>query len=373
MMPPRNVAYFNADNSDPNFIRHVRAIERDGWRVHTYSFSRGQFGQVEPPDWDACSLGGLYSGNLRRWLSMIRGVWRAVRRSREVGRLDVFVGRNLDMALLALAVRRLSHPGASLVYVVLDVHAALVGSTLRARCGRWLERLVLREADVLAVSSEDFLTGYFFPVQGYEGDVAVVENRVSPAAAASQLRAFKRIASPWTIVVAGSLRCEESLNLLKDASERLGGRLHVQIFGTAGPIGARFLDQLLNSSSFITFGGPYRSPYDLQRVYTSGHLAWCIDLRDAGHNSHWLLPNRAYESAFCGVPSIALKGTATARFVELNQTGYVLENATVESLVNLIAAMDVKEWGRRTAGILRRRADFVEPLGVWRFMDRLPG
>jgi hypothetical protein len=96
---------------------------------------------------------------------------------------DLIIARNLDLALIALAARRLAalragKRPAPLVYECLDIHDLMTAPGRKGQIMRLAERRVLANAALVTVSSPGFTENYFRPVQGYHGPVALVENKL---------------------------------------------------------------------------------------------------------------------------------------------------------------------------------------------------
>ncbi|MEG7700648.1 glycosyl transferase family 1, partial [Listeria monocytogenes] len=90
----------------------------------------------------------------------------ALTRWRDLRAADVVYVRNLDMALVAWASARLAGSRAPLVYEVLDIQRLMVRPDWVGRIARAVERWILGRSALLVVSSPDFVSRYFAPVQG---------------------------------------------------------------------------------------------------------------------------------------------------------------------------------------------------------------
>src|SRR5690606_10441994 len=98
---------------------------------------------------------------------------------------DFFYARNIDMCALALAGRSIAGSRAPLVYEVLDVQRIFLGERIVSRLFRWAERRLLRQCDLLVISSPGFDRHYFRSVQGYRGRLFLLENKISFAQASA--------------------------------------------------------------------------------------------------------------------------------------------------------------------------------------------
>ena len=93
----------------------------------------------------------------------------------------------------------------------------------------------------------------------------------------------------------------------------------------------------------MRFEGPY-DPKDLRSHYAGVHLAWCIDLYEAGANSDWLLPNRLYESVHFGSVPIARLNCETGRFLDDHDIGIALDDLSPEALSQRLGSLGTVEY-----------------------------
>ena len=139
------------------------------------------------------SLGFVRDGHYPERLPMLR---RAARRVREVAReSDVLYCFGPDMLMLARwAVRGLPDPPA-LAYEVGAIRESFVGDGPSAWAARFLERRAMSGISLIAVTSDAYLRGYYYPLQGLQALPSVlVEPKVDP----ERLPAVaSRAGEPW--------------------------------------------------------------------------------------------------------------------------------------------------------------------------------
>ena len=185
-------------------------------------------------------------------------------------------------------------------------------------------------------------------------------------------------APPWRIGWFGALRCRRSLELLAESSRRLDGRFEVVLRGRPAlvrisgfPRFRRGANRSSRSGALPQPGG-YRG--DLQEV----HFSWAIDFFEEGQNSEWLLPNRLYEGCRFGAVPISMGSTETGRFLNRQDIGILLSQATTEAIEAALGKMEEDRFRKLKARVLARnprtwsydRSDcraFVEQArAVWR-------
>jgi succinoglycan biosynthesis protein ExoL len=258
-------------------------------------------------------------------------------------RPDLIIARNLEM--LALARRAKSTLGASvpIVYECLDIHRLLLRGDFLGKSLRATERFLARDVKLLVTSSPAFIANYFNPFGQIAAPIELLENKYFDAVALPPDEVVandKPIAPPWRIGWFGALRCRRSLELLADFSRRMEGRFEIVLRGR--PALSEFPDfhGLVESEPFLSFRGPYRNPEDMAAIYREVHFSWAIDFFEAGQNSEWLLPNRLYEGCRFGAVPISMGNTETGRFLNRQDIGVLLPQATPGALDAALATMD---------------------------------
>jgi succinoglycan biosynthesis protein ExoL len=339
-----SVVFFAFDIAEASQIRRIESLRALGHDVASVSFRKTNMNAGFRPDWRDLPLGpnSNHRYGLRLW-RLLRALVRVWRHRAFLHGSDLWIARNLDMAILAVALRQLTRQDVPIVYECLDIHGLFtrhdaVGGAMRA-----VERRVLDRSDLLIVSSPGFLRAYFGPVQGYDGPVALIENKLwlgaralpRPQGPMTRLRG-----APLTLGWVGSLRCARSLEILAGAASVMGSSIRILFHGNVHSHAVTEFDAVLASHPNIEYRGAYRYPDDLAEIYRSCDVVWSQDLWQAGANSDWLLPNRIYEASYFGCPSIAVSGTETARRVEEDGLGFVLPVASSDALVTLLRGLD---------------------------------
>jgi len=347
------VLVFAPDVAEAAQIRRIRAFQTVGHTVSAYAFRRQNMNQTFQPDWPTIMLGETQNESLRtRAMQMVTGVARVLRQPDLARNADVWIARNIDMALIAHAARRLLRPDVPIAYECLDIHSLFTRTDAIGRAIRAVERRVLRDSALLITSSPGFIRHYFEAVQGYDGPVALLENKVWIDGDASRPRERRRAGNPLVIGSVGSIRCAKSLEILSEAAHRLGPKVEIALHGNVHHHAVPGFDAIVADHSNITWHGPYDYPHGLGPVYAGCDLVWAQDLWQRGGNSDWLLPNRIYEASWHGCPSIAVQGTETGRRVEADGLGFTLPEASANALVDLVDGLDRAEVDRVADALL---------------------
>jgi len=333
------VAYFVHDLSDPAVRRRVQMLQTAGADVALVGFRRNSEPIASFSGAAVIDLGRTHDLRLfSRAVSVAGALLRVREWSKPLVGSDVILARNLEMLLLARAARRATAPGASLNYELLDVHRLLVGRTAVGACLRALEGDLLRDTELVLVSSPGFVTHYF---KGWSRPVKrtlVLENKVFEPGYSSSPSPLVRggvNGPPWRIGWYGMLRCQRSLDLLCALAREGDGLVQVDVRGRPTYAAFRDFDAQVASVPNLTFGGAYK-PADIPDLYSQVHFTWTIDFFEEGLNSAWLLPNRLYEGQLFGAVPIALKRVETGRWLARRHAGLLLDDP-VELLPQLRA------------------------------------
>lgn len=352
------VAVFASDLTEASHVRTVRALQRAGMTVETFSFRRGAMNASFVPDWPDHPLGTMAHGRPGARLAALARALGVVWRDRQaLGRADMVLARNLDMLVLALAARYLCNRTVPVVYQCLDIHGVMTARGPRGRLARWVERRALARTARLVVSAPAFLDRHFGPVQGYAGAAVVMENKIlwpgtPPPRPVPGSRAPGALRLGWV----GTLRCPQSLALLASAAAMLGDGMEVVLRGVVHRHNLPGFDATLADHPNIRLEAPYAYPEGLAQAYAGLDLVWGQDLWQRGGNSDWLLPNRLYEAGYFGCPLLAVAGTETARRVAQDGAGFVLPDAEAPTLVAFLSSLDPAAIAARRAALLSRPA-----------------
>lgn len=377
------VAVFGHDAHESTMRKRIAGFQAAGRRVKGFTFARPRPEDSAPPDpfWDDVHLGTTRDRNYARRLPALGAALpRILRHAGAIREARVLYARNIDMALLAAAARRITRSRARLVYEVLDVQTAFlrkdaVGAALRAA-----ERRILAEADHLVVSAPDFVGRWFEPVQHYGGPWHLLENKIpAERIAAAPSRFARRLRHPpldGPVVIGwfGVLRCLRSLEMLEALAERLGPRVRIVLRGKLAEelIPRPRLVEAERRCANLRFEGPYSSPDDLADLYGGVHYTWALDYTDAGANSDWLLPNRLYEGGFFGAPTLARAGTAVGRRVVADELGVALAEPALDEAEALVAGFDPQAYVALRTRLLETPDDvFVDRRDTAELLDRL--
>lgn len=375
----RTIAFFGHDRHDSAIRKRIAAFETHGSRVLRFMFRRERPHAEDGAQDGTIDLGITRDLNYaRRLLKLAAAVPRILAWRRELRACDVFYARNLDMLALAALASRLAGARAPLVYEALDVRRVFIGRSLMSRLFRFAERRLLAATDVLVVSSPDYMTRYFWPVQGYAGAWRLIENKLGgmPCDKPPVDQALAP-GPPWVIGWFGVLKCRRSLEILARIAAALGDRveIHIRGFVAESEIPASRVAELCDRHRNIVLGGPYANPADLPAIYGRVHITWAADFLDPDANSTWCLPNRLYEGAAHGSVLLAKSGTATGARIERDRLGWTLAEPLEETAPAFIDALTPEAYSAARASVQDTPPELLHDLSdtaeLLRFLDTI--
>lgn len=371
------VIYVTPDCTDSAVQKRVQGFLGAGNDLISFSFRRTRYNVDFEPDWPNIELGITTERRLlTRVFVFLRALWVIHRHRRTWRAASLVYVRNLDLALLALIAKAVTRCSAPFVYEVLDVHPAMTQRGLRAVLVRWLERRVLARCQLLVVSSPAFLRNYFLPMQRYQGESFLLENKWPSEQMSTLTRKIPYELNgsepKWTIGWFGNIRCPESLEILAELADAFPERVQIYIRGCATLMGEQNLMNVIGHRENMVFEGEYCAPEELTAIYSKVHFNWCVDLC-GGKNSLWLLPNRLYEGGYFGIPALAIGSHETGRMVSQRQLGITLETPVAKHLGDVLSKMTREDYQRLRRGIESLpEENFVDNGDLARLMQTLP-
>lgn len=362
------VAYFAHDWTDAAILRRVKALQDDGLSVLGFAMTR-DYGNA--PDWVIAKLGTTRdNAYFQRALSVFRGAWNARKNRQALGTADVIIARNLDMLATAMLARRLCNLKTPVIYECLDVHRLLVRKDFIGILFRKLEGYLLKGTSALWVSSPGFLRNYFDIYHKDKFFAQLIENRMTAGGAlvarpqsACEIAPSGKLRIGWF----GNLRCARSLRLLEGLAARFGDQIELHFHGYPALGEIPDFQSRVDVNPHIFFGGRYRAPDDLARLYDSVDVVWSGDFMDEGYNSDWLLPNRIYEGGYFACPPIAPATTETGARISRDGSGFTLVEPLEDSFPMLISdLLTNRNKVEEAQAVLLDQPDecFIQPAGT---------
>jgi len=341
------LSFFCPDVTDASTLKRVQQFMDFGFRVVVFGFRRKRYNTAFKPTWPNVPLGFTTDGRYwQRLCALFRAVPALFRHRQTLRRSEIFYARNIDQLLLALIARVISRSRAKLVYEVLDIAPILMQRAMVARLLRRIERMALRRAALLVLSSPAFHRNYYAAIQGYRGEWFLLENKLHHALPSLRPRLNRPVAGgrPWVVGYFGLIRGEETFALIARLAERLQGRVLFKFGGIVTTVDQAAFDATMRRSSNMTYSGPYLPQQDLEQLYRDVDIAWALDLEHTDHNSRWLMPCRFYEAGHFGVPCMAVRGFEVGTTIEKHRIGWTFDSPLEESLVRFFERLTLADY-----------------------------
>ena len=343
----KNIMVFAGDLADAAQQRRILALRSLGYQVSVIGFRKSD----DPISMigEHLDLGRINNGKLTERIRKICGaIPNSLKHIRQQKNIDLIYARNMDMLLFAWLIRLLTWSRIQIYYEVLDIHGAFTNGGLKQTFARTAERFLLRRTGRLIVSSPDFISQYFDKIQGFKGEWRLLENKIWHGSLTKVRPSYKRSETDkMRIGWVGNIRCQPSFQILMRLADHMDN-VEIHIHGTVHNHALLHFDHHVAARLNVIYHGPYEYPKGLFDVYRSVDLVWASDLWQVGANSSWLLPNRLYEAAWHGCPSICIAGTATARKVDDLGIGYLIQDAnSVDDFFQTITLIQAQEKRRQ--------------------------
>jgi len=348
------VAFLLPVASDARYRKRIEALQNVGVKSQILAFERNYYsGKPVPGGYE--SLGRIQH---RRYLRRLVPLVKALSKVRAAAKnADAIYTFGLDMLLLGwLASRGLSRR-LKIVYEVGDIRNVLLQKGLISCSLRWLERFLLRRTQLIVVTAEAYVSGYYKGIQGLTDlRYQVIENKLDAnTLPQAQRLTYKHSHGVLRIGYFGLIRCQRSWEILKAAARKGEGKIKVHVRGI--PLGLENLEEEAEAIPYIDYGGPYVSPDDLPEMYGQIDIAWVAHYHGRS-NLLWARANRFYEACHFQRPMIAQIGTQDSRVVQDLGLGICLDLSDIEGTVEHILEIsdsDLEQW----QGNIRRLPKYV--------------
>ena len=329
--------------TDARIQRRLTALTKLGVTPTVLAFDRPYYPGKPMAGGFEC-LGRIEHGN---YLGRLRPLLSALPRVRAAGAAaDVVYAFSLDLLALAWLATRGRRRQPKLVYEVADIHPTLVGRGFRASVMRAIERRLLRDASLLVVTSEAFITGFYHGIQGvcdirYE----LVENKPELGQFEPPIPRPREEPGPIVIGYFGVIRCERSWHVLRRLAEQGNGRIHVYLRGV--PLNLPNFEQQAAESRWIQYSGPYVAPDELADMYSRVDLLWVAHRVDDNNSLLWNRTNRFYEGCAFQKPMIGQARTQDGGVIHDRGLGPLVDLADPEAAIERvlqITAAEIEQW-----------------------------
>lgn len=354
MVAKIKITVFSSDYTDARLIKRMHAFAAMGWDTLCASFWRQRYNRDYIPEWDNIYLGKVDDRKyLQRIIVLLKAIGGLVKARRRIGESQIFYAINLDQLLLAVFMRYIGRSNVLVVYEVADIQHPFVRKDLVGVLSRGLERWLLRFVGLLVVTSPGYIKNYFVPVQRYQGQWFLLENKVYPVptnALKSVLHLNKQRyhadGHAWVVGFFGALRGKKSWEIIKHIARALPHKVIFKLAGYPTGIDQNDFYETVAELGNIDYVGEYKNPDELGKIYKGVDLAWCFEFSYGVYNSVWCLVNRLYEGGYFEIPLLASKNYESGNFVEQHGIGWTFTEPYTDVLTQFLEQLTVAQYMR---------------------------
>ena len=340
----KKITFFVPDISEARIIKRIKAFQilgADivicGFRRKRYSFSESEYNNVK--------LIILGETNEKKYLvripKLLFGIASIIMNLSVFRTCSCIYCINLDMLILA-SILRIRY-NAKFYYEVGDILNTLVDKKLPNKVLRHLERFLLRQTNLLILTSPAFYHQFYKKIQKIQCSWMLLENKLIPVAKPKRLIAINKKAKKIKIVYHGVLRCPLSIKILAKVAGELEEKCELHIHGFPLWVNKEILSYYTKKNNNIFWHGEFKYPDGLKDILSDADLLWLIDLSENRNNAKWLLPNRLYDGIYYRVPMIALCNTETGNYINKYDIGWCFGGNILKELYSLVSVITDKD------------------------------
>ena len=306
----------------PRDSKRIKMLLDAGFLVEAIGFSRNSH-IGRNPDCNVDVIGKISDGNyFRRTLILLASLKKLKLRLREC---EITYVSGFDMLFLTVLVKKLFKLRFSIVYEIGDIRDIQTKPSILGRATRWLDRLMIKQVDLVVATSVGYVKGYYSKWLGENPKYHIIENKLE-FKSEDQKNIYPIVKkAKITIGYFGVLRCSRSIEILCMLAKSQPENFEVMIAGV-------FQDQsfmrLISNVTNIKYFGTYESPNDLHMLYSKVDVVWaCYPFpNDVDQNWKWARTNRFYESCYYSTPMIFLKGSGDENSILKYEIGMPIQN-----------------------------------------------
>lgn len=328
---------------DTKDAKRIELLQKAGFNIKVIAFERDYF-VSRLPNCEIVKLPKIEQGKYwKRLLIMLKSL---IRLRRYVEECDVIYAFSPDLAIFAyIASLRIKKP---LIMDVADIREIQVSNSISGWILRRIERFITNRVDLLVVSSFAFINDYYSgKLKAKVKTYLLLENKVDYSLEENIHNVLIKNNEIITIGYFGYLRDNWSIKFLLEISRQLEGKCKVKLAGV-DMISDFNLDELCARNENFTYYGPYKSPDELNNIYSDIDLI-VIFYPEPTDNIDWFnakricRSNRFYEACYFKKPIIAFSFTEDGKQVISNDIGFTLDSYDIKSNIEIIKSSLTQE------------------------------
>lgn len=337
-----NILFLLPVVSQARYHKRISALTEIGTKPNILAFERDYYkGKVFPTGYTC--LGKIQHGKYyKRFLPFIKSLYKVRHAAKQA---EVIYAFGFDVLLLGWLSQFSLRKKIKFVCEVGDIRGAFLEKCIYSSLLRLIERAILKQIDLLVVTSKAYVTGYYKGIQGLHNiKYHVIENKIDRDKILCWVNQQKnKKEDVIRLGYFGVIRCRRSWEILKKVVRKGKGRIRLYVRGIA--MGIENFEEEARTIDFIDYGGDYVSPDDLPYMYGAVDMVWaCYPYQGISiGNWQWARTNRFYEACFFKKPMFVQAGAEDNRVVANLGLGLSIDLLDVEGTVDRILKVTEKE------------------------------
>lgn len=336
--------------SHARYWRRVDKLKELGVSVDVFSFERDYYrGSLEKRVFT--SLGRVQREN---YLSRIFPLVKAISiMKKKIIDSDVIYSFGIDTFIIGWLASRSTKKKVIYIYEIGDIRSILLRNDLIGKVMRGVEKIVLKKADLLVVTSSAYIDNYFKKIQHINDiDYIVIENKPELEQKNHVSEITIKDTKKITIGYFGVIRCRRSLEILIKMMRQKNGKFNLYIRGI--PSGTEDLLDDIKSIEGVVVDGEYTVPDDLYEMYKHIDVSWiCYPYQgERQGNWSWAKTTRFYEACFFKKPMIAQSNTQDGEYITKKGIGIEIPLSDIDQAVKMICSLSKEKIEKMTQNII---------------------
>lgn len=260
--------------------------------------------------------------------------------------IKVIYAFGIDMAFLSYIAKFMSKSKCIFVIEVHDIRELMTSRGITGLMARLLEKHVVTRSNLLIVTSEAYISSYYKEILGIKDiDWCLLENKLRKSEIRNDNSAYKKQRRDYIVIgYFGSLRCGYAWNALKNIVQESNGRIRVYVRGVTARLETFSSD--IEEIEYITYGGPYIDPDNLDDVYSKCDIVWTAGFHEKS-SYLWARSCRFYNALAFGKPLIAQVGTEDCKYISKYGAGVCIDLNNIDATIQRIESIemcDIEKW-----------------------------
>ena len=338
-----NIIYILQVSSHARYWRRIDNLGSLGIKSTVFAFEREKFYEGTKKGRSYKSLGNIKQQNyIKRIIPLIKSI--SIIKN-EIGNADVIYSFGMDTFIIGWLATLFKSNKPKFVYEVGDIRTVFTNEGVISKIFKFIERLILKKSDLLVVTSEAYIQGYFEEIQKVSNlNYHVIENKPELNINFSNVNTNKNKKNQRIrIGYFGVLRCRRTFEILRKLIKEHGDRFELYVRGIVTE-GKDIVDEIKLLDN-VKIEGEYKVPDDLPSMYDQVDIIWaCYPyMGEQISNWMWAKTTRFYEACYFKTPMITLEGSQDSYYVKEKGIGIELDLSNKNLAVKQLSELSMQQ------------------------------